>query len=1057
MELLSIYLIPDELLSENRDTMRNSGSWPNGIGDKGKQTHWRSAAFRIASVYFAVASLYILTSDSISKALIGDAAHMADVSILKGLVFVLTTSAGLYVLTKSLAGRIEAKSRILECANQELHDTQRSQSDILNSIPGFIYVKDCDFRYSFVNLESASLFGLDPADMIGKTDAELFAEDFASLMQELDREVVESGYSVFREITLGEGDFVRYFAVRRTPLTNDAGEIIGVCGISTETTEQTLQQRALAESEARLQLALSGSKMSVWEIDPETRVVTRGSSAPEVTGLASGPGSIDDFLGVVHEADRDFVRNAIQEAISGSDELDITCRIQKEGEYRYVHAFGRMMDRPGMKRVVAGGLRDVTEIVLLEQAQDASRVRRDALFDRSMDGIVILRMDGSVIEANASFAEMIGRPFEEVPILHIWDWDCHLSKTQILDGLSHHNPNDNVSTRFRRPDDSEIDVEVTASYGVINGEEILLCVCHDVTERNQRERALAQREEQFRTLIEASPNGLLVVDHGGVIRRANREAELIFGYSREEMVGQCVEMLVPDSIGARHDRLRLSYAKKPTTRSMGPGREVFGKTKAGTQVRLEVGLAPIPTDEEEQQFIVTCVDATERYNSEERMRRMALLDDLTGLPNRHGFVGSLERDIEVAAHTGDRFAVIWADIDRFRDLNDNHGHDFGDLMIQTVARRIQSFLGPTDVLARVGGDELAILLHCDDSESQRLESVLNVLTGSFDEPVQLDDIVCYVSVSFGACVFPTHADSSKGILQCLDIALYEAKMLGRGRYAVFSDELGTNAKQRHQTEVALRRAVEEDQFRLFYQPIVDIKTGELIGAEALVRWEHPDLGIVPPDRFISLAEETNLIVPLGRWILRTAAFQGKEWSDRWGMPFKMSVNFSPKQFLDVNLVNDFAKALEDSGIAPGCLQVEITEGMLMANPAESVETLSQFRAMGALIAIDDFGTGYSSLGYLHRYPLDCLKVDRSFVMDVLDDKDSATICRTIIQLAQSLKMSVVAEGVETGQHLAFLAGLGCDMAQGYWYSRPLPADQFEDWVHSRMGEQKLAA
>jgi diguanylate cyclase (GGDEF)-like protein len=438
-----------------------------------------------------------------------------------------------------------------------------------------------------------------------------------------------------------------------------------------------------------------------------------------------------------------------------------------------------------------------------------------------------------------------------------------------------------------------------------------------------------------------------------------------------------------------------------------------------------------------------------REVAEEELRQSALRDRLTGLPSRALFVERLAHAVERARRrAGFRFAVLSVDLDRFKVVNDSLGHDIGDSVLITVARRLQSCVRGEDIVARLSGDEFAILLESisDDSDGPR---VAERIRGSLAAPIPTAEGEVFVSASMGIVLGSRDADNPSGLLQRAGMATTRAKAAGRDRYEMFDRAMHARALVRLRTETELRRAVERDQFELYYQPLVTLATGRITELEALVRWQHPERGIVPPLEFIPLAEETGLIVPIGGWVLAEGCRQMRAWQERFPRrgqaeaPLALSVNISLRQFLERGFVQHVADTIRASGLAPQSLQLEITESFALDDPELTRRLLDELRALGVRIYLDDFGTGYSSLGHVHHLPLDAIKIDRAFVTRMGRESRHLQIVHTVRALARNIGVIAVAEGVETEAQLRALRELGCETAQGYLFSRPLPAREIE--------------
>ncbi|MEK6806837.1 MAG: EAL domain-containing protein [Pseudomonadota bacterium] len=434
-------------------------------------------------------------------------------------------------------------------------------------------------------------------------------------------------------------------------------------------------------------------------------------------------------------------------------------------------------------------------------------------------------------------------------------------------------------------------------------------------------------------------------------------------------------------------------------------------------------------------------DVTERKQAEAHIQKMAHHDALTQLPNRALLMDRLDMALEQARRNGSLVALLMLDLDHFKNINDSLGHSAGDQLLRTVAARLSGCARKTDTVARMGGDEFVIVL-TDVKNRDTVERIVQAMVEEVSAPIVIESHELVVTPSIGISVFPDDGAHATGLLKSADTAMYQAKAQGRGNYQWFAPRMMLAVDERLELEHGLRRALERREFSLDYQPLVSIKTGQVVGSEALIRWHHPRRGTVLPRSFIPLAEETGLIIPIGAWVLRQACIEGKRLQAQLGKPLIISVNISTRQFRQDNLLRTVEDVLEESGLPPHTLVLEITESALAANPQETAAVLKNIRDLGVRIAVDDFGTGYSSLSYITRFPIDLLKIDASFVRDLIEDQSDAAITSAIIALAHSLKLEVVAEGVETQAQLAFLRERVCNEAQGFYFGKPVPAAQF---------------
>jgi diguanylate cyclase (GGDEF)-like protein len=440
----------------------------------------------------------------------------------------------------------------------------------------------------------------------------------------------------------------------------------------------------------------------------------------------------------------------------------------------------------------------------------------------------------------------------------------------------------------------------------------------------------------------------------------------------------------------------------------------------------------------------------------DELQRLALHDPLTTLPNRLLLEDRIEQAIAHASRGKHHCAVLFVDLDRFKMVNDSLGHFTGDELLRAVALRLQGLVRAGDTVSRLGGDEFVLLLR-EVADVDHAASVASKIVEAMREPFRLQEQELFVTPSIGISVFPLHGDKSQMLITRADAAMYNAKQAGRNNYQIFASDMSTFFPERLMLENDLRRAISRGEFELHYQPKVDVREELIVGMEALLRWRHPQRGLIAPQDFIPLAEDTGLIVPIGAWVIQEACAQNTAWQNAGMAHLRVAVNISGVQFRQKDLLDTIGRALEESGLAAECLEIEITESVVMQNASEAIVTLEKLSRMGIHVSIDDFGTGYSSLSYLKRFPIDKLKIDRSFIRDVSSDMDDAAIVRATIGLAHNLRLKVVAEGVETADQLQFLRSLGCDEYQGYYKSHPLAAAEFERAVHVENREAKVLA
>ncbi|HEX8922678.1 MAG TPA: EAL domain-containing protein, partial [Pyrinomonadaceae bacterium] len=548
--------------------------------------------------------------------------------------------------------------------------------------------------------------------------------------------------------------------------------------------------------------------------------------------------------------------------------------------------------------------------------------------------------------------------------------------------------------------------------------------------------ALKESEERFRSAFDHAAGMALVATDGSWIK-VNRSLCEMVGYSEEELLVSNFQAIThEDDLGDMMSQVGKLVEGKDSTYQM----ELRYKHKRGHIVWALLSVTVIRDSlSKSVNLIFQIQDITDRKRAEERLLHEAFHDGLTGLPNRALFMDHLKLSVERGKRREDRlFAVLFLDLDRFKVINDSLGHMVGDQLLVGIARRLEICLRPGDTVARLGGDEFTVLLEDLMCMTEAIE-VADRLQKALGLPFNLNGHEVFATVSIGIALSSTGYDRPEEVLRDADTAMYRAKMLGKARHEVFDKTMHARAMNLLQMESDLRRAIERKEFILHYQPIVALETGKISGFEALIRWQHPERGFVSPDDFIPIAEETGLIIPIGQWVLEEACRQIHEWQEEFPQypPLQISVNLSSKQFVNSSLIDQIRRVLRETGVEPHSLKLEITESVVMENFESAIEMLNQLRTLGIELSIDDFGTGYSSLSYLHRFPISTLKIDRSFVSRMSDNNENGEIVRTIMMLARSLKMDVVAEGVETQDQLSQLAMLECEYGQGYYFSKPL--------------------
>ncbi len=574
----------------------------------------------------------------------------------------------------------------------------------------------------------------------------------------------------------------------------------------------------------------------------------------------------------------------------------------------------------------------------------------------------------------------------------------------------------------------------------------------DIDNIRQFESNLSETISRVNAILDNTFDAIVTCDDSAIIRSFNPAAERIFGHSAEEALGMDINTLLEEPFLLKGEEVISEHLSTGKARIIPGGFEITGRRKDGSSFPSDVVISELWQigDKSGEEHLYICVfrDISERKHLEEAIIYQAHHDALTGLPNRVLFKDHLASEMSQSQRNRKKLAVLFLDLDRFKNINDTLGHAIGDQFLKEVAYHLRDCVRESDTVARIGGDEFNILLtdlaHADD-----IITIAQKITGVFKESYRVREHELFVTCSVGISVYPDDAVDVEILLRNADIAMYHAKEQGGNNYQFYSPSMNIRTVERIRFENSLRQALERDELTVFYQPQFTIETHQLVCAEALVRWRHSELGLLEPKRFISLAEEIGILPLIDEWVLRVACVQFKQWREA-GLPHLcVAVNLSAKQFQKADLVERVAQILEDTGLDPQSLNLEITESTAMKNLELTIPNMAKLAEMGVGICIDDFGTGYSSLNYLKKLPIHKLKIDQSFVKDIATDLDDRTIVKAVTNLAQNMKLRVIAEGVETGEQLEFLKSIGCHEIQGYLVSKPLPAEELEDFVLSK--------
>ncbi|MBH0156696.1 EAL domain-containing protein [Fictibacillus sp. 5RED26] len=553
-------------------------------------------------------------------------------------------------------------------------------------------------------------------------------------------------------------------------------------------------------------------------------------------------------------------------------------------------------------------------------------------------------------------------------------------------------------------------------------------------------------ERKFRSVIESANDSIILSDRTGTIISWNKGAELIFGFNEKEALGKNLQIIIPDKFKVAHQQGMERYLLSGEPKVIGNTVELEGLRKDGSEFPIELSLAA--WQEDDQVYFSSIIrDITERKRNEKKINQMVYRDPLTGLPNRLLLNDRLSQALELADENKQTIGIMFIDLDRFKYINDTLGHAVGDQLLIEIAKRIQACVGKNDTVCRQGGDEFIVLI--PNTTADEVSKIAQQIVDLFSSSVMVNEQELFVTPSIGIAMYPGDGRDIETLIKNADTAMYRVKEQGKNNFQFYTPEMNEAVTKKMKLEIGLRKALERDEFKIVYQPQIDVETGGIIGVEALLRWHHPEWGTISPAEFIPIAEETGLILQIGEWVLHGACRQNKAWQDEGYAPLRMAVNISSRQFQQSDLVERVSRILNETELAPQYLELELTESIIQ-DSKYAVAKMQQLKEMGIHLSIDDFGTGYSSLSYLKTFPIHTLKIDQSFTRNIYADPKDASLVETIIAMAHNLDLKVIAEGVETEEQLQFLQQKQCNEAQGYYFSRPISAEELGVILQERL-------
>lgn len=681
--------------------------------------------------------------------------------------------------------------------------------------------------------------------------------------------------------------------------------------------------------------------------------------------------------------------------------------------------------------------------IMKEKSEEAlaNKARLRTLLNSAVDGVHIFDMNGNIIEASPSFLNMLGYSQEDVAGLNITDVDAKHTKQEILARFNNLPDEPITIESVHRHKNGELtDVEITAQKIILDNTYYVYASSRNISERKKAENELKKLSQA----IEQSPNTVMITDLEARIEYVNSAFTEATGYTFDEIIGQNPRFL---QSGKTSPSAYIELWEQLKQGKSWNG-EFTNLSKDGKEFIEEVKISPIiQPDGKISHYMAIKDDITEKKMAAERIHYLANYDLLTGLPNRSQFNERINYSLNAAKRNKGELAILFLDLDRFKDINDTLGHSVGDMLLIELAKRAQILLREEDTVSRLGGDEFIFLLPHTNAQGAAhvAEKILDTISQSFF----MDENELIVTASIGIAMYPFDGGDPETLSKNADAAMYEAKQKGRNNYQFFTNAMQENAVRNLQLINGLRHALEKNQLYVVYQPQISIPEEKIVGAEALLRWEHPEFGNISPAEFIPLAEDSGLILSIGEWVLRSAIQQAKKWLDNGLTEMTMAVNLSAVQFRHPHLPDLVTDILQEFDLSPKYLELELTEAVAMHEPNSVIGMMNRLHERGIRMSIDDFGTGYSSLSYIKKFKVYKLKIDQSFIYDICCDSEDKAIVKAIISMAHSLGLRVIAEGVETQEQLSFLQEQSCDEVQGYFYSKPLLPDLFELFVHER--------
>ncbi len=937
-------------------------------------------------------------------------------------------------------------------ANVDERSSLVNLKSVMESVDEAVYFKNrhhvitiANRKYCAMVAESADVL----RNVVGLTDYDLFSREIADRSYELEEQLF-AGLAVVREVqeTVDKDGKLEWIDIRKFPVRDDSGEIIGLFGIHATITDGVLAERALRESEESLREAQRIAALGSYVLQVGTGIWISSDVLDEIFGIdSSHPHTVEGWSALIHPADRGSMEDYFAEEVLGKRALfDKEYRILRraDGAERWVHGLGKLeFDGQGQAHTMRGTIQDIT-----------ARKQSDAALRESKDLLQLF------IEHAPAALAMFDRNMRYVAASRRWLQDFSLTGQQIA-GRSHYEVFPEISEQWKeahrrglagegqRCDEDRFEradgkvqwirwelIPWRADDGSVGG---IILFSEDIT-------ALKAGEERLHlaaSVFTHASEGILITNAEGNILEVNDAFTRITGYAREEVLGRNPSML---KSGRQNRDFYIDMWSQLRQKGHWSG-EIWNRAKSGQILAEMLTISAIPDAQgNARQYVGLFSDITSIKEQERQLERVAHYDLLTGLPNRVLLADRLHQAKAQAHRSGRHVAVACLDLDDFRAVNDIHGRDTGDQLLTAITHRMCLCLREGDTLARLGGDELVAVM-LDLSSTEDSLPLIQSLLDAAAQPVQLGDLTLQVSASLGVTFFPQADDvDADQLLRQADQAMYQAKLAAKGRYHIFDPMLDRSVRGHLEDLERIRVALHANEFVLHYQPRVNMCTGALLGAEALVRWQHPEQGLLAPGQFLPILQGHSLVIELGEWVIRAALTQIRQWRAE-GLDIPVSVNIEALQLQQAGFTERLGDLLNEFPDVPASkLELEVLESSALQDVAQVSQVIRACEKLGVSFALDDFGTGYSSLSYLKRLPVQILKIDQSFVHDMLDDPEDLTILEGVLGLANAFRRKAVAEGVETLEHGLMLLRLGCRMAQGNGIARPMQGRELPRWA-----------